>query len=449
MIQRPLHSCLMQIDGFQTLKILQWTFNHQSFSTGTGSSQQIFLSWDQPCKWAQYIRRCTQPPHWSWQADTMDSALMIQLSSGSSTLDASFVMPLLSQEQICWPIIKWHMDSFLNGFSDIFIWVWSACSIICKPWQLRSQIKISISCVKFSSSASSVSLFSLMVEMDGFVEMADIWGEVLPKEQLKRYLQMEDQRDGEKRHKGIKSESQSNGSGRSTQMQPQILQQLLTLVMRHEDTLRCLNLDSEFVVYFNSGQGGIVPELMKASQEWKNNKERQEPLRHCLACKMISLLHARFTKIMDAPQESDLRQNAIKYGLIDQAGKCPYLSWHKEQRKLVASKSPALTMEDTMEMLTIIKNNMEDPRVTLRFHSLQKLQEDHSRAVPFLWMVSNRIHLDLWHALQRLSHHSSLQLIQASLRPGNLQRSALARQLQPSRNSHWDSVRTSRGPAVT
>ena len=99
---------------------------------------------------------------------------------------------------------------------------------------------------------------------------------------------------------------------------------------------------------------------------------------------MISLLHARFSKIMDAPQESDLRQNAIKYGLIDQAGKCPYLSWHKEQRKLVASKSPALTMEDTMEMLTIIKNNMEDPRVTLRFHSLQKLQEDHSRAVPFL-----------------------------------------------------------------
>ena len=90
-------------------------------------------------------------------------------------------------------------------------------------------------------------------------------------------LQMEDQRDGEKRHKGIKSESQSSGSGRSTQMQPQILQQLLTLVMRHEDTLRCLNLDSEFVVYFNSGQGGSCrahegqPRMEKQQGEGKNH----------------------------------------------------------------------------------------------------------------------------------------------------------------------------------
>ena len=276
--------------------------------------------------------------------------------------------------------------------------------------------------------------FSQMAEMDGFQEMADIWGGVLPKEQPKRYLDYEQQREGDKRHKGIKLEGPTNV--RASPVPPNVLQTMMTLLLRHEDSLRCLHLDSEYVVYLNPGQGSILKELMQASRDWQSSKEKTEPLRHCLAATMASLLQARFQKIMEAQEESELRKNAVKYNLIDQNGKCPYLSWSLEQKKLIVSKTPALTMEETSDMLQAIVANMEDPRVTLRFHSLKKLDGDSSKAVPFLWMISNRVNLDLWHRLQQLSHHSCLQLTQMSLRPGNLQRSALARQLQPNKGTH-------------
>lgn len=269
----------------------------------------------------------------------------------------------------------------------------------------------------------------MMTEMDGFQEMSDIWGSVIPRDQLKRYLAYEQSQEGDKRHKGVKLEM--NNNGRSQNVPPNVLQTMMTLLLRHEDSLRCLNLDSEYVVYLNPGQGSILKDLMQASKDWNANKERTVPLRHCLAVKMIQLLQNRFDKILEASQESELWKNAVKYNLIDQHGKCPYLSWHMEQKKLIISKTPALTMEETKEMIDSIMNCMEDPRVTLRFHSLKKLDGDASRAVPFLWQVSNRVNLELWHKLQQLSHHSCLQLTQMSLRPGNLQRSAFARQLQP------------------
>ena len=42
------------------------------------------------------------------------------------------------------------------------------------------------------------------------MEMQEIWGSVLPKQQLKRYLE-DEQQEVEKRHKGIKMESPSQG----------------------------------------------------------------------------------------------------------------------------------------------------------------------------------------------------------------------------------------------
>ena len=85
---------------------------------------------------------------------------------------------------------------------------------------------------------------------------------------------------------------------------------------------------------------------------------------------------SKIPKLQESPEDSALRQNAKKVLLLDADGKCPYLSWHPEQKKLVISKTPALTLEETQQLLENIQKCLVDQRVTLRFHSLKKLDGD-------------------------------------------------------------------------
>ena len=65
---------------------------------------------------------------------------------------------------------------------------------------------------------------------------------------------------------------------------------MVTLLLRHEDSIKCLNLDMEYMVHLNPGPGSILGEFMTASKDWTNLKEKTAPLRHHLVVTMIDLL---------------------------------------------------------------------------------------------------------------------------------------------------------------
>ena len=233
-------------------------------------------------------------------------------------------------------------------------------------------------------------------------------------------------------------------SGQEETGQTQLIKAMAALLLRHEDSIKCLNLDMEYMVHLNQGPGSILGSLMTASKEWTNAsaQEKTAPLRHHLVVTMIDLLLQRFTALTEAKPESELHQRALHYLLLDSNNNCPFLCWSPEKKQLIQSKTPPLPLEEVFKTIQEIKTCLEDSWVTLKFHSLRKMSTETDKAVPFLWTVSHRVAPNLWHLLQRLAFHSSWQLIQVHLRPANLQRSPLAKSIQQHLGKPWDCVST-------
>lgn len=76
-------------------------------------------------------------------------------------------------------------------------------------------------------------------------------------------------------------------------------------------TLKCLNLDMEYLVHFNPGPGSILGDLMTASKAWTNLKEKSTPMRHHLVVTMVDLLLQRFTALTEAQPDSELHKKAL------------------------------------------------------------------------------------------------------------------------------------------
>ena len=89
-------------------------------------------------------------------------------------------------------------------------------------------------------------------------------------------------------------------------------------------------------------------------------------------------------------------------------------------------------MKQVLKSISTMVALLEDPRVTLRFHSLKRTKEGMQirQPVPWLWTVSNRVSAELWFEIAKLSHHASWQLIQVRVKQQTLSRQPLAEQIQ-------------------
>ena len=143
-----------------------------------------------------------------------------------------------------------------------------------------------------------------MEDSDTFQQMSAIWADVIPKDQLKRYMALEGG-DREKRHKGLPHDPPREES--TSKVPSHVIQMMMTLLLRHEDSLRCIQLDMEYIIHLNIGEGSILPEMMMATKSWQTNKDKDVPLRHHLVCTMVTILQTRFQKLMEAAEDSPLK----------------------------------------------------------------------------------------------------------------------------------------------
>ena len=150
----------------------------------------------------------------------------------------------------------------------------------------------------------------MMTNGMSFQEMADIWAHVVPKHQLKRLLDTS-QDTGEKRHKGS-FRDRRKGSNQDGQMD-KVPQMMATMILRRKDSLKSLHQEMEYLIHLNPGQGSILTELLQASKDWSNQEEKNMPLRHCLASKMIEMLQTRFAQLAQSPPNSEFRLKAVKH----------------------------------------------------------------------------------------------------------------------------------------
>ena len=182
---------------------------------------------------------------------------------------------------------------------------------------------------------------------------------------------------------------------------------VITASQSHGDTFSTSRGQHQMLEPRHGIHGSLEPRFrvdLGRTKDWTNLKEKTAPVRRHLVVTMIDLLLQRFTALTEAKPDSELHKRALQYLLLDTNNHCPFLSWSPE------------------------KNPQDD--------SLRKMSNDTEKAVPFLWTVSHRVAPNLWHLLQRLAFHSSWQLIQVHLRPANLQRSPLAKNLQQQMGKH-------------
>ena len=149
---------------------------------------------------------------------------------------------------------------------------------------------------------------------------------------------------------------------------------------------------------------------------------------------MMTELERRLQTLMKATPTEALFQDCKSYHLVkdDQDRTMPFLRWSHQKRCLEPTDQPSLPIAEVLKSLQSILRLLDDHQVTLRFHSLKKLNDGPApqQSIPWIWTVAYRTSPELWHQVARLAFHSSWQLIQVRLRQQGMDRSQLAKQIQ-------------------
>lgn len=254
-------------------------------------------------------------------------------------------------------------------------------------------------------------------------EMDMIWKGVIPANQLQTM----------KKVPTPNKRQRPNQGQRQREPEPQHLVKMLArLVLRQESTLTTLLTEQQFLFHMGTGQQGLVQLLMSESQRWHHMPQKPMPLRHLLICCLLKSYHQRVVTLMQSPPDSEVYKACQNQHIIDSQGNLPYLRWCTKKKRLVATDK-FLTKEDLMKTLKEIESLLEQPEVTLRFHSLRKIPQeaaDMPQSIPWIWTISMRTNPQLWQLIHKLCFHGTWQLAQLRLKPQSHQRSGLANEIQ-------------------
>ena len=270
--------------------------------------------------------------------------------------------------------------------------------------------------------------------------VSEMWGA------LDTWMKMEVDEENQNRSKRQRSTTSNGGKGQgkgkgrkgqgktlnikeeSTQDSKMLLQTLSKLVLRHEDSLQCLAMETDFYVFLSAGPGSILKLLMTKTMEWHQapQEERALPLRILILKTMPEELHNRTLKLQSTDSSDPLIQTLVKC-FPDEMGS-------QQERGAV---SLSLALHTLQRMLTLLQNEA----LIKRFHALRPNQQiqkligtdSENPSAVILWRVtlalthtySNELR-GLWH---QLANTGLWQLILARMRPATMQRSPLAQHL--------------------
>ena len=206
------------------------------------------------------------------------------------------------------------------------------------------------------------------------------------------------------------------------------------LLLRQEDAIKTLQLDTSFVMWLRLSLPGGAPEGMAVIQKrWREQQRLGQvsaPLRHVLWMNLWEELKRRLCP--DAMTEEQ-QAEFIKMDFLSKSGEgslsWPYLRWSAENKKLVPdSTRPPLTILEAHQTVTQLLQ-LSDPSQITRFHPTRPItSEMRGQTLTLLISVSNRDHnAQLLHgALIKLSNNACTQVLGMTYRPERLKRSPLA-----------------------
>ena len=212
---------------------------------------------------------------------------------------------------------------------------------------------------------------------------------------------------------------------------PKMMNLLCQLVLRHDRDLNSLHQQNTFVLFLSTGPDSLMPQILQASAQWKQQKENNQvnqSLRQCLILTLVQTLVQRVNKVKESKKEDPLWTSSLQSKLILPDASWPFLKWDHSKKMLdLDGKASSIPMKEMTQHLEQLYKMLERSEAIIRFHALQ----NKSKQAP---VIPWRLELDMkdhrLHALMASLVNSSVwQLIQVRLKPHHQQQSKMADEL--------------------
>ena len=312
--------------------------------------------------------------------------------------------------------------------------------------------------VQFSSNCPA-SLQSFIMDM-GDNQISDMWGA------LNQWVKMEvdeDKQSAKRPRSSMSNGGKGPGKGKGkrgqgkilntkdepTQDTKMLLQAMTRLVLRHEDTLQCLAMETDFFVFLSVGPGSVVPLMMAQTQTWQQTPqaERTHPLRILVLKTLLEELLKRIQKLQSTGSSEPLIQTLQRLNFLQlepekpDSYMFPRMKWNSSKQAMEAQEDAPLTLTQASQTVTRMLTLLQQEALVKRFGALRPPQhiqkvmttetETPSAIIP--WRITLALvhpHANemrgLWH---QLSHSGLWQLVLGRMRSASIHRTPLAQHL--------------------
>ena len=258
-----------------------------------------------------------------------------------------------------------------------------------------------------------------------------------------------------KHRKGDKSNKGSGKGGKGKRLHQQADQAeleslrlmctlLIRLVIRHEDMIKTLQLDTSFVMWLRTGLPLRIPEgLFDVATKWKADKAVKQHTTSLRQVLWMCVWKEFQQKLQPGKLTAEIQASMTKLGYLKD-GLWLYLKWAPEEGRLVPDTTrKGIPLDQALELVSGVVRLSEDPALITKFAPTRPLAAElRGPSITFLACVSNRTTpSDQLHAsLMELCGNACCQVIGMALKTERLSRSSLAEQLlkllPPAASSH-------------
>ena len=234
-------------------------------------------------------------------------------------------------------------------------------------------------------------------------------------------LQEDERQPAHKRTKGQMESHQGTSGASSSEPIVQALQLLTTLTLRQEGYIQSLQTTDTFLMFLQFAPSGIVPQLMKKSQEWKQsmeNRTAKQALKNVLFQTIVQQLQDRFLRIATSKVGSEIWKEGITHQVITEHGSWPYLAWNPKEKRLVPTDKTALSMTTMQSLIEELVEIASQGESVLRLKSLKPESRDGAKPQVSPWLLQLHPRKERIHEILMLLTASSIWcLVMGRVRP--------------------------------
>ena len=214
-----------------------------------------------------------------------------------------------------------------------------------------------------------------------------------------------------------------------------VLEMMQRLILRHEDSINLLKLESSFVMHMRLNvPSSVASMLYAAANSWRQIKQAEpskldRPMRAALLYCLFMELKSRLETVVDKPDDM-ARMEKLGWLARGPPVVWSYLTWDSvNQKQIVDTSKVPLSQNEVMEHIQNITRLCPRLNVVARFHPTRPMAEE-MRGDSLVFLLQTGQHgegaVEMRDALSVLCHCSVMNLVAMQLKVDRFARSKLA-----------------------